>query len=176
MTRQWHKLIHPKVPKGSYEITEMGEVRNAKTGHVLTNSRAIGGYTQVCLTIAPQKTLSIKTHRLVAETFLPNPNNYHDINHKDEVKTNNHISNLEWCSRHYNNHYSKTIKSDFYKSLIGKGVGDNCRFTNEDIADMKMFKNAGISQKDIARVFGTSDSYVCNLTNGNIKRKELCNA
>ena len=41
-------------------------------------------------------------HRLVAKTFIPNPNNYKDVNHKDGNKKNNRIDNLEWCSRSYN--------------------------------------------------------------------------
>ena len=70
----------------------------------------------------------------------------------------------------YNNHYSK---SDYYRQLVGRGVGGCSRFTKEDIDDMKMFKQAGIKQRDIARVFNTSDSYVCNLTRGNILRSAV---
>lgn len=48
---------------------------------------------------------TFKVHRLVAETFIPNPNNYTEINHKDENRQNNRASNLEWCSRTYNANY-----------------------------------------------------------------------
>lgn len=44
-------------------------------------------------------------HRLVAEAFIPNPNNYPIVNHKDENPSNNDISNLEWCTVAYNNAY-----------------------------------------------------------------------
>ncbi len=47
-------------------------------------------------------------HRLVAEAFVDNPNGYPIINHKDEVKTNNHASNLEWCTHKYNSNYGDT--------------------------------------------------------------------
>lgn len=45
-------------------------------------------------------------HRLVAEKYIPNPNNYNQINHKDEDKTNNNVDNLEWCDAKYNMKYS----------------------------------------------------------------------
>ncbi len=45
-------------------------------------------------------------HRLVAKAFIPNPNNYPCVNHKDENKSNNHADNLEWCTYKYNVQYS----------------------------------------------------------------------
>lgn len=52
------------------------------------------------------KRFFVLVHRLVAMAFIPNSNNPPCINHKDECKTNNVVSNLEWCSEAYNNHYN----------------------------------------------------------------------
>lgn len=45
-------------------------------------------------------------HRLVALAFIPNPNKYTQVNHKDENPTNNRVENLEWCDAKYNTNYS----------------------------------------------------------------------
>lgn len=49
-------------------------------------------------------------HRLVATAFVPNPNNFPVINHKDEDRSNNHFSNLEWCTQKYNANYGNHMK------------------------------------------------------------------
>lgn len=51
------------------------------------------------------KKRSGREHRLVAEAFIPNPNNYPCVNHKDENPKNNRVDNLEWCTHKYNNNY-----------------------------------------------------------------------
>lgn len=67
------------------------------------------GYLMVSLT-KHHKTKGFSVHRLVAEAFIPNPNNYTQVNHKDENKANNHVDNLEWCNAKYNNRYSNSTK------------------------------------------------------------------
>lgn len=69
-----------------------------------------------------------KIHRLVANTFLPNPNNFPIINHKDKNPSNNSVENLEWCSYQYNVNYSKEeqlrgMKNSIKNKLKRKKVG-----------------------------------------------------
>lgn len=73
------------------------------------------GYAVVKLTIDTNKEKTIKVHRLVAQEFIPNPNNLPQVNHKDEDRTNNRVDNLEWCNALYNANYG-TRKDKLRKS------------------------------------------------------------
>lgn len=91
--------------RGRYQVSNLGRVRSLMTGKILTPTPNAKGYLRVSLQGRYFKHKQITIHRLVAEAFLPNPNNYPCINHKDECRTNNHVDNLEWCSWAYNINY-----------------------------------------------------------------------
>lgn len=63
-----------------------------------------------------------RIHRLVAQAFIPNPNNLPEVNHKDENKLNNRADNLEWCTHNYNLNYGQRAKK-FSASMKGKLAG-----------------------------------------------------
>ena len=88
-----------------YEISNFGRVRSLKRNIILKQFESRGGYLEVCLR-KPGIKIHKKIHRLVAEHFLENPNNFLEVNHKDENKKNNHFTNLEWCNRSYNLTYN----------------------------------------------------------------------
>lgn len=73
------------------------------------------GYAVVKLTIDTGVNKTMKIHRLVAQAFIPNPNNLLQINHKDENRSNNVVDNLEWCDAQYNSNYG-TRKDKLRKS------------------------------------------------------------
>lgn len=84
-----------------YSVSDDGRVKNNKSGKVLTPHPDSNGYLSVSL-CRDGKHFTRRVHRLVAEAFIPNPLNLHDINHKDGNKNNNSSSNLEYCTRSYN--------------------------------------------------------------------------
>lgn len=88
-----------------YEINADGTIRNVLTGHELKHNISSNGYHSVELFDDSGKHKRISVHRLVATAFVPNPNNYPCVNHKDEIKGNNNAENLEWCSYKYNSNY-----------------------------------------------------------------------
>lgn len=64
-----------------------------------------------------------RIHRLVATAFIPNPNNYPVVNHKDKIRNNNCVENLEWCTVAYNTRYS-ICKPVIQMSLDGKFIAE----------------------------------------------------
>ena len=83
------------------------------------------GYLHVSLT-KHHKTKGFSVHRLVAEAFIPNPDNLPQVNHKDENKANNCSDNLEWCDQSYNNRYSSSVKVIQYTKQWDKIREWNC--------------------------------------------------
>ena len=88
----------------NYDITDTGKVFSKISGRYLTPTIDTDGYEIVGLYLnGVQK--KKKVHRLVADAFVPNPNNYTQVNHKDENPRNNNANNLEWCEHLYNCNY-----------------------------------------------------------------------
>lgn len=92
--------------EGLYEVSNTGLVRSLWLGKKrIISPGNCHGYLRVGL-YKDGKIKNMQVHRLVAEAFLPNPNKLETINHIDEDKTNNNVSNLEWMSRGDNARYS----------------------------------------------------------------------
>lgn len=129
--------------EGYYEVSNLGNIRSCKRVIIdrrckrLLKSKPIvqkddtHGYLIVVLW-KNNKSKKYKVHRLVAQTFIPNPNNFRDINHKDENKYNNNVANLEWISHKANLNYgSRNERANITRS---KKVGQYIKGTNKLLA------------------------------------------
>lgn len=119
--------------EGLYQVSDTGKVKSMKRKSM--NAGSYNGFVSVqerelkqtinrlgyhVLTLFKDGCRHFRiVHRLVAEAFLENKKKYKEVNHKDLDKSNNHVSNLEWCDRSYNINHSYTKR---YKSSIYKGV------------------------------------------------------
>lgn len=102
MSEEWKDIVGYE---GLYQVSSFGKVYSNYTHKNLSQGTHKDGYKFVTLRKnCKQKCMLV--HRLVAEAFIPNPNNFPFINHKDETPSNNNVNNLEWCTCQYNNTYN----------------------------------------------------------------------
>lgn len=120
--KEKEQVIWKQYPEFNFiEVNYFGEVRTVNRTVTCKNGRKIfvkgralkqqlnnKGYLYVEFRVKGKK-VRLFVHRMVAITFLPNPNGYPEVNHKDNNPKNNAISNLEWCTRKYNNDYKKNF-------------------------------------------------------------------
>lgn len=114
--------VWKKIPySDEYEVSNFGRFRHLCLNRYDINTGKInkiekityinpvlrGGYARIRIYNGRNKFKTYQIHRLVAEAFIPNPNNYPIINHKDFNRANNCVDNLEWCTYSYNRLYRK---------------------------------------------------------------------
>jgi len=95
--------------EGLYQVSSFGRVKSLKQAgrrrnELILKGGSVRNYRVVHLSKGG-KVRSHRVHRLVAEAFIPNPKELLEVNHKDEVGSNNRLENLEWCTRKYNANY-----------------------------------------------------------------------
>ena len=164
--------------EGFYQISDCGRIKslardiyyqNGTVHHlkekVLVQRIDKYGYMRVNLYLNG-KIKTILTHRLVATAFLPNPENKSQINHKNEIKTDNAVSNLEWCDAFYNANYgtrTQRQKQTFKDNLkSGKNKSIKKVFCEEL---NKTFDCAKSAEEEL----GICGSAICRACKGKLK-------
>ena len=142
-----------------YQISNNGQVKSLRNNKILAPGKTTSGYDFVLLSVKGKRENKM-IHRLVAETFIPNPNGFKEVNHIDGDKNNNTVDNLEWCTR-----------KDNLKHAVDMGLRrSQCNIIREVVVitpgnNIKFFK----SMKDCSNYFGFKRSwlsrYICK--NGN---------
>lgn len=133
-----------------YAVSTLGRIMSMRDGRIMKTTITNKGY-ELVITHVDGKQKGYTVHRLVAEAFLPNENNYPVINHKDENPLNNNVNNLEWCSSSYNNTYN-----DIH---IKSGIKRRGRPSHNKMKTTKEYENKEVlmltKDNELIKVFNT---------------------
>lgn len=115
-----------------YMISSYGRVKSiggrrgsSNKPKILKQGTDTSGYKMVIFRVN-KHSKTFKVHRLVAEAFIPNPNNLPEVNHKSEIKTQNNVENLEWCDHLYNSNYG-TRNKRMAEKMKGKTLSEETK-------------------------------------------------
>ena len=151
--------------EGLYMVSNIGNVKSlkrtakSKNGSIRTVSEKLrkidknkSGYLMVILN-KEGKRKGMKIHRLVADAFIKNPYNLPQVNHRNEIKSDNRVENLEWCTQDYNNKY-----------------GTRTERTSKKVKCLETGKIYP-SLSEVQRQFGFSAGHICECCNG---KRNIC--
>jgi hypothetical protein len=147
-----------------YTIYEDGRILSARgAGKFLRPILGRGGYYKVCL---KDKTKGrrrwVYIHRLICETFIPNPMMKREINHIDGNKLNNFVTNLEWVTRSENGFHA--FKNGFNVPAVGER-SSNHKLTELDVNKIRSLRGV-IKQKEIREMYDISIQHISNIQLG----------
>lgn len=162
--------------EGSYQISNLGRIKSlirkgVTKETILISSISTHGYYQITLSLK-KKSKTFRIHRLIAKSFIPNIMNKREINHIDGNKLNNHVSNLEWCTRSENiSHAFKTglskistAQKESIANNMRKRIGDKNPKSKKviDLATGIIYGSA----VDAAKIFNIKPSTLISRLNG----------
>jgi len=153
----------------NYEISSYGNIRNKTTNYIF-NPCIKSGYLCVSLTNNNIERKFCRIHRLVAISFIPNPENKDTVNHIDHNKLNNKLDNLEWATITEQNNHKRKCKKEIQELVSSRPVWRIDKNTNEKIEYYKTIKYAA------QWIFDNNLTSIKEFNRGNNIRTAICAA
>lgn len=152
----------------NYEVSTLGNIRNKKTLKELSKKSLIGGYIRLAFNDDNGMRKSNTLHRLVALTFIPNPENKYTVNHINHNKLDNRVENLEWATTTEQNRHKRKVTKDKQRLMSSRKVWRIDKDTNEKIELYETMRDAS------KWVFDNKLTSVKEFNNGNNIKTKIC--
>jgi hypothetical protein len=154
-----------------YQVSNLGNVKSydrfcegrngsgKQTGRVLKHQKSYKGYLRVGL-VVDKKTFNTGIHRLVALAFIPNPENKPQVNHKNGIKTDNTVENLEWCTNKENQIHA--VKNNLHKPNYGE-KHHMSKLTNKQVLEIRNLHKKGVKNVELAKKYNITQTAMSNI-------------
>ena len=156
---KWKTVTYNGQELDNYKVSNVGTVINLKTNRILNGGKSEFGYIKVSIIMPDGKVKSPKVHRLVAEAFIPNPENKREVNHIIPVKDFNWVGNLEWASSAENKYHAR--RHGLYKNASYNRVDQDrpgTRYSDETVRKVCKLLEEGKQPTEIALLLGVPKS------------------
>jgi hypothetical protein len=157
--------------EGLYQVSNFGRVKSLAKEWIAGNNSLrkkeeilliprpnSKGYLEVTLS-KNSKAIMFRLNRIIALHFIPNPLNLPEVNHKNGIKTDNNVSNLEWCTRSYN------MKHAFNTGLKISSKGEKngqSKLTDKEVLEIRAL-NGVLLKREIAKIYGVSKTLISHI-------------
>lgn len=137
---------------GRISVSKDGKIYSNISNKLLKTTVSKNGYEEIVIQFKnPRRCRTFLVHRLVAETFIPNPENKPQVNHKDGNKLNNNVNNLEWCTQKYNNMHA--ISNGFLVKNINGILQNNVNNRKLTIEQVRIIRqNSHLKTKSLCEL------------------------
>jgi len=149
--------------EGLYEISNLGNLKRVKNTHYNKSSLDDDGYLHIGL-CKNCKSKNFFIHRLVALAFIPNPENKPQVNHKNGIKTDNRVENLEWCTLSENRQHA--YKTGLQKGAVGTKAGSS-KLTEKQVLEIREIGKTK-TLLEIAMIYNVSFQTISRILNRTI--------
>lgn len=163
----WKTLEYQGNTFDRFEVSTDGQIRNSKTQKIYKTFVNKNGYEQICVSLGCQNKKKVfKIHKAIAETFISNPENKPEVNHKDGNKLNNNVFNLEWMTS------SENTRHAYDNGLANARRGtDNpwAKLTEEDVRYIREHYipyDSVYGARALGRKFGVNKNSIVAIANG----------
>lgn len=151
----------------NYQISSYGNIKNKTTNKLLKPSNK-GGYLCYKITNNDKKSISTKIHRLVATTFIKNPENKYTVNHKNHNKCDNNINNLEWATTTEQNQHKRKVPKEKLRLISSRKVWRIDKDTNKKLELYDTIRDAA------KWIFDNNLTNIKEFNNGNNIKTKIC--